>query len=121
VPPPAQTDADFTAAEIPQVKQNLERDLFDPSSAQYRNVQVVPFGPRVPLPPGVPQPRSVIYCGEINAKNRFGAYVGFRHFSAVPEPMGPDDHADIDDPSMQYHAIGWEVFCKGKAGTPVTF
>ena len=42
------------------------RDLIDPSSAQFRDLKV----------------RKDIVCGEINAKNRMGAYVGFKRFFA---------------------------------------
>lgn len=40
-------------------------ELFDPSSAQFRNTRVK-YGEKV--------------CGEVNGKNRYGAYVGFRWF-----------------------------------------
>lgn len=47
----------------------LEASLKDPGSASYRNEEV--------------RERSdgaVIYCGEVNAKNTFGGYVGFQRF-----------------------------------------
>ena len=41
--------------------------LFDPSSAQFRHLST----------------RDGVLCGEVNAKNRYGAYVGFRPFFAL--------------------------------------
>lgn len=43
--------------------------LFDVSSAQFRNLRA----------------NGGFLCGEVNGKNRFGAYVGFRPFAAIPE------------------------------------
>lgn len=43
--------------------------LFDASSAQFRNLRA----------------KGDFLCGEVNGKNRFGAYVGFRPFASVPE------------------------------------
>jgi hypothetical protein len=47
-----------------KVQDKVSYDLIDPSSAQFRNVAVV----------------GGWVCGEVNAKNRFGAYVGFKPF-----------------------------------------
>lgn len=51
-----------------QAQQLAAAQLIDPSSAQFRRVEVSrrPGGDRV--------------CGEINGKNRMGAYVGFTRF-----------------------------------------
>lgn len=57
-------------------KQKAQRlaaaQLIDPGSAQFRNVQTIsgPAGERV--------------CGEINGKNRMGAYAGFTRFIVNP-------------------------------------
>lgn len=45
--------------------EHVASQLIDPSSAQFR---------------GVRKGRMIGYCGEINGKNRFGAYVGFKRF-----------------------------------------
>ena len=52
---------------IATAKQKIERQLRDPGSAQYRDVTVR----RARLP---------MVCGEVNAKNAYGGYVGFRRF-----------------------------------------
>lgn len=54
--------------------------LYDPESAQFRGVRVVYAG----------------YCGEVNAKNKMGGYVGFREFFAAPPPIGDGWIVQID-------------------------
>lgn len=53
-------------------------ELFDPSSAQFRNTRV-DYGENV--------------CGQVNGKNRFGAYVGFRWFKVSSSEV-VIDHPD---------------------------
>lgn len=53
-------------------------ELFDPSSAQFRSSRVK-YGETV--------------CGQVNGKNRFGAYVGFRWFEVTPSNV-LIDHPD---------------------------
>lgn len=48
-----------------RAKNALEADLFDPFSVQFRNLRAG---------------RRGAICGQYNAKNRMGAYVGFRDF-----------------------------------------
>lgn len=56
--------------------------LIDPSSAQFRKTFLRP-GPKT-KDEKAEGPRWVV-CGEINGKNRNGAYVGFSRFLADPE------------------------------------
>ena len=46
--------------------------LKDPGSAQFRNVRLVQH------------PKGKVVCGEMNAKNSYGGYVGFKVFAASP-------------------------------------
>jgi hypothetical protein len=55
-----------------QMKEAVGRELYDPSSAQFRNIQKSTMG----------------YCGEVNAKNRMGGYVGFKRFHASEPSAG---------------------------------
>lgn len=48
-----------------RARRALEAELFDPFSARFRNVRAG---------------RNGAICGQYNAKNRLGAYVGFRDF-----------------------------------------
>jgi len=71
------------------VGDTLSRNLKDPSSVQVRNLRLVntPNGP--------------LGCGQMNAKNSYGAYVGFRRFvasynNAVIEEVG-GKYREIDE------------------------
>jgi len=76
---------------IPGTDANLEKRakdraaqlLIDPSSAQFRNVEA----------------REKAVCGEINGKNRMGAYVGFSRFYVDVGTWSPaiDPQFDFDD------------------------
>jgi len=52
-------------AAIENAKRVVADSLRDPSSAQFRNVRVVPFG------------QGSVICGEVNGKNAYGGYVAF--------------------------------------------
>lgn len=52
--------------------------LKDPFSVQFRNLSL-----RTIHLKGPPEETSVIYCGELNAKNSVGAYVGWSRFYAT--------------------------------------
>lgn len=51
-------------------------NLFDPESANFRNLKVakVSYGKDRPA-------KNYVICGEMNAKNRYGAYIGFEKFA----------------------------------------
>lgn len=50
---------------ISLAKKSLEETLYDPESVRYKNIKETKFG---------------VVCGEYNAKNRHGGYVGFSPF-----------------------------------------
>ena len=58
------------AAAIKQAQRAVADSLKDPMSAQFRNVRMVPYGP------------GSVICGEVNGKNSYGGYVGFKRFVA---------------------------------------
>ena len=58
-------DVASSADLLARVKKVMESYLFDPTSAQFRNVKAG---------------RDGSACGSYNAKNRYGAYVGFKDF-----------------------------------------
>lgn len=74
--------------------QRLVRDnLTDPSSARFRNVQQKPNG---------------AVCGEVNAKNRMGGYVGFAPFAvdrslSVVNVHSSKNHATDDHYDTQFN------------------
>jgi len=52
--------------ETREIQQAVAAGLADPEAARFRNIRKVESG----------------FCGEVNGKNRFGAYVGFEPFYA---------------------------------------
>ncbi|MBK5551925.1 hypothetical protein JFU49_16825 [Pseudomonas sp. TH03] len=55
-----------------EVKVAVKSNLLDPESAQFRNLYT-PSVSSKPMPSGA-------VCGEVNAKNGYGGYVGFKKF-----------------------------------------
>jgi len=78
VPVASATPVSLSASEVATVQSALSRDLFDPEAVQFRNVR----GALVTLNSGETLRRV---CGEMNGKNRYGAYVGYENFSGVVE------------------------------------
>ena len=77
-------------------KRMIEQRLVDPESTVYRNVKVY----RHPN-----SGAGVVFCGEVNARNRFGGMSGYERFVAthslsVLESMG----------KREFQA-GWSEFC----------
>lgn len=71
--------------------------LKDPDSAKFRKVAIVR--------------KSV--CGEINAKNSMGGYVGYRRFMVV------DTTSAIDDDSAQFEEL-WTTVCAKNPPKPLS-
>lgn len=61
--------AGVSDTEIDAVKTAMEDRLADPFSAQFRDFKT-----------SASDDGSKTVCGRVNAKNKFGAYVGFRYF-----------------------------------------
>lgn len=76
---------------IAAAHEKVAAELRDPSSAQFR-------GSKVDFSGGV--------CGQVNGKNAFGAYVGFRWFYAK------DSEVMIDHPDAPIKVA--EIMCQGK-------
>lgn len=111
----AEKEQEAQEALIAAAKQVLERGLFDPSSAEYQNVRVAE-----PLPASTAANRQGIpggVCGRVNAKNRFGGYVGFRPFiwiegdEAVGVPLS-DQSEIVYLPG--YGSVGWSAYCSDR-------
>ncbi|MDB5696860.1 MAG: hypothetical protein JWN21_2403 [Sphingomonas bacterium] len=70
---------------IAQAQQEAAKGLIDPSSAQFRSVRMGKDGD---------------VCGEINAKNRMGAYVGYSRFVATATDTQPSGWLSQIDPQF---------------------
>lgn len=85
----------------------LHDGLNDPASAQFRKLNFNPAGGTV--------------CGEVNAKNRMGGYVGFTPFYVVNGAVRihPDPNAEFFDEferreherSLKSFASMWDTLC----------
>lgn len=75
---------------IEEVKKTVANSLRDPESAQFRNVRVVELKKRAVFIDGKASQSTegFVVCGEVNGKNGYGGYVGFRPFVAgISESM----------------------------------
>lgn len=76
---------------IAAAKKAIAYTLTDPDSANFREVYVAP--------------NEVAVCGQVNAKNSFGGYVGFRRFIYSPRKQG------IDGDGCYFVEARWESRC----------
>lgn len=81
-----------------QAKKVASRDLIDPSSAQFRDVYI----------------KDDYVCGEINAKNRMGAYVGYKRFFVVLDR----DTAMIDPEFSLSDKLAADELCSSMRSNP---
>ena len=84
---------------VARMKSAVVKDFHDPDSAKFRGLQLRTYDPpltgrasaylaagsQASSPKSLsavifPEPGSMELCGEVNAKNAFGAYVGYRAF-----------------------------------------
>lgn len=74
---------------IKAVKKETDQILLDYSTARFRDVRLASSD------------RTL--CGEVNSKNRLGAYVGWQRFSAAESPGGGPPIVAIGDASSYAH------------------
>ncbi len=77
---------------------SVRNALFDVESARWRDVRVVVKD--------APNGRLRTLCGEVNAKNRFGGYIGFQRFMASAK-----FDAAFDDDSHTFAGL-YAFFCR---------
>jgi len=82
------SEAKMTESEMSIIAiQNVRNLLKDPNSAQIRKVYRNSFG------------SGFVYCGEVNGKNAYGGYVGFKPFvSGVNDAL---IHSDNKNPEIE--------------------
>lgn len=90
---------------VPAGKAALASRLKDPSSLQFRNLFVAQKQIDVDGRPGF----TPVLCGEFNAKNSYGGYVGFKHFMAT---AGYATMADEDE--TIFMQTFWAKWCDRK-------
>jgi hypothetical protein len=105
-PPPPDVDGKRAAQEQADRESNtkytllaaaeraIKERLKDADSAQFRNESVHKNG------------KGLIVCGEVNAKNGFGGFSGFKHFVS----MGTDTTTFLEDQTRGFGKV-WNGFC----------
>ncbi|ODJ92262.1 hypothetical protein BB779_04105 [Pseudomonas viridiflava] len=85
-------------------KAGLTQDYFDPAAVQYRNIVTKDKG----------APKNYTFCGELNGKNKFGSYTGFKRFYSHAEKVDDDyqykfgfTEGEQDDFTQK-----WNIFCQ---------
>jgi len=76
---------------VVEAKAEIARGFKDPASVQYRDL----FISVTPNPAEDNKPRTAL-CGQINAKNSYGGYVGFQRFIVFQMPGGPYERVTGD-------------------------
>ena len=101
--PKVEVESDASKAEK-VAKAGLTQDYFDPSAVQYRNM----------VTKGKDSPGGYTFCGELNGKNKYGSYTGFKRFYSRAEKVGDAyqfkfgyTEGEKDD-----FAQNWMVFCQ---------
>ena len=77
-----------TATKVYLLEQVITKNMKDPESAKFQNWHYVKASKKLPA----------TFCGQVNAKNSFGGYTGFKHFYITTDKM---DFA-IDDGSNEF-------------------
>ena len=71
---------------IPEARAAIQSKLRDPESAQFRNERISSTG---------------VLCGEVNAKNGMGGYVGFRKFFSHSSANYIEGTGSLDEPTHE--------------------
>ncbi|WP_286434742.1 hypothetical protein ACDW34_09275 [Acinetobacter piscicola] len=71
-----------------EAKEAVLMSLKDPDSAQFQNVKG--------------------YCGEVNSKNSYGGYVGFKRFISIDGSVLLENSEDVDSSTF---ALIWKAHC----------
>lgn len=81
----SQTDA------IEAAKKTVAAKLKDPEAARFQNLRMVTYA------------EGNLVCGEVNGKNSYGAYVGYRPFAASPTD------AVLESNDSRYKSTDWDA------------
>ena len=90
----------LTSSEKALIREAVSDDFLDADSAKFR---------WLPLPDHM---NGSLYCGSVNAKNRFGAYTGYNAFAVVVELKNGKITNPISMTAMrEYDADAWRMVC----------
>lgn len=74
--------------------QTVRESLLDPQSAMFRNVVAVKFQASDGTTP-------LLFCGEVNGRNRMGGYSGFQPFLALGQAVYTPETSDVFESMYQ--------------------
>lgn len=83
------------AALIKQAEDAVTHNLLDPESARFRDVGV----------------NGDAVCGQVNAKNAYGGYIGFRNFYVRPDALDSGVEPPSDDHDWLAFGMRFTYFC----------
>lgn len=81
-------------------KSNLTKDFKDPSAVQWRELFIS-------------KDNFTSLCGEVNAKNSYGAYVGFKRFFVSSSDFMMIENSD-NAGARDVFLSQWKIFCSNK-------
>ncbi len=84
--------------EAKQALSTVQSGLKDPDSARFRNVWAV----KMPLTTGEV---ATLFCGEVNARNAFGGYIGFQPFIALGHAAYTAESSTVFDGMYQQYCV----------------
>ena len=87
---------------VEETKALLIEDFKDPSSVQWRHLFVSSGEEEGPAPK--------VLCGEVNGKNSYGAYVGFRRFYSAYLGL---TQVENEESHIQFNGM-WQINCEHK-------
>lgn len=91
-----------SANEISKEKQNVKNSMKDPDAVQFRGMAGYYRG----------EPGFTTLCGELNAKNGFGAYAGYRHFTSLAGIVVMNEMEGKEVPWENSFNSHWNETCK---------
>lgn len=91
------------SALVAKAKTTITQNLKDPDAAKFRNIGIYK---------STTGKGGVSVCGEVNAKNSYGAYIGFRKF-VVSDDLGA---IDGEESGPSYSILG-EALCYEKVAS----
>jgi|AntRauTorcE11897_2_1112592.scaffolds.fasta_scaffold06858_2 hypothetical protein len=82
-----------------QIENKIQNEFNDPDDTRFRKSSFSSYDPETLQFIGgfIPEATSFMLCGEVNGKNRFGSFSGFKPFAALYfPPLDAESAPDID-------------------------
>lgn len=96
-----------------QIKNHIKKDFFDPSSARFSQAAFSSYDPeeRKFVDEFIPEATSLMFCGQVSGRNRFGGSTGLNRFAVLySPPLDSESGPDIEVVYERHHL--YESFSK---------